>query len=96
MTSTNHDNDENVVRRVVKGMSDAIGDIIYRDPHEWSERPCPTCRVVTAFFGWDYGCVRFGKESAPKVECRCNCHDFVETYCRDVKCCARGEGPSWQ
>jgi hypothetical protein len=39
-------------------------DGLYRDPHQWSQRPCETCANLSKFFGYDFGCVRFAKERA--------------------------------
>lgn len=39
----------------------AVLDTIYSDPHQWSDRPCPTCRMVTDLTGVAFGCVRYAK-----------------------------------
>lgn len=31
-------------------------DLLYEDPHNWSARPCPTCRVITTIAGKPFGC----------------------------------------
>ena len=40
----------------------AVLEAIYVDPHQWSNRSCPTCRTVTAIWGKDFGCVRYAEE----------------------------------
>ena len=32
---------------------------IQADPHQWSTRPCPTCRAVTAITGIKFGCCAY-------------------------------------
>lgn len=31
------------------------------DPHQWSKRPCETCRQITKAIGADFGCVGYSK-----------------------------------
>lgn len=28
------------------------------DPHQWSKRPCPTCRPISELLGRPFGCVK--------------------------------------
>ena len=35
------------------------------DNHNWSNRPCSTCRAVTALLGADFGCVLKAKGLTP-------------------------------
>ena len=39
-----------------------IAELIYRDSHSWSERPCGTCQAITSIIGADFGCDRYRKE----------------------------------
>ncbi len=41
----------------------AVLDLIQGDPHQWSNRPCPTCRPITKMIGRPFGCYRFQKEN---------------------------------
>lgn len=43
-------------------ITQAQNDLIYADPHQWSTRPCPTCRTITALVGYPFGCVRYAVE----------------------------------
>lgn len=36
-------------------------DLLQRDPHQWSTRPCSTCQTVTTLAGRDFGCVAHAK-----------------------------------
>ena len=40
----------------------AVLDLIYGDPHQWSHRPCPTCQPISTMLGQPFGCYRFQKE----------------------------------
>ena len=45
---------------------DAALDTIQGDPHQWSKRPCPTCRAITTTFGRDFGCTKYASALAAK------------------------------
>lgn len=47
-----------------RAMPAAVLDLIYKDPHSWSTRPCPTCRTITAIIGQPFGCNRYQAEQA--------------------------------
>lgn len=40
-------------------MPSAVLDLIQGDPHQWSNRPCPTCRPITTMLGRPFGCYRY-------------------------------------
>ena len=47
------------------GILVAVGpvlELIYKDPHSWSTRPCATCRAASAIIGQPFGCDRYRKE----------------------------------
>lgn len=31
-------------------------ELLQVDPHQWSDRPCPTCRPISAIVGKPFGC----------------------------------------
>ena len=37
----------------------ALADLLYEDPHQWSTRPCGTCRTASGLIGKPYGCYRY-------------------------------------
>ena len=41
----------------------AVTDLIYEDPHDWSNRPCQTCKVITSLIGEPFGCTRYRVQS---------------------------------
>ena len=55
---------ENAVRAAARMVTRAVADLLYADPHSWSERPCGTCRSITGLLGFDFGCNRRAKEKA--------------------------------
>lgn len=40
--------------------------LIDRDDHTWQDRPCPTCRTVTAFLGKPFGCNRTSAQASER------------------------------
>ena len=37
----------------------AVFGLIQQDPHQWSDRPCPTCRAATSILGYKFGCDKY-------------------------------------
>lgn len=37
-------------------------DLLYKDAHHWSQRPCSTCRTISDLLGFDFGCIRYEVE----------------------------------
>ena len=35
---------------------DAVLNLLQDDPHQWSERSCPTCRAIGSLAGRPFGC----------------------------------------
>jgi len=44
----------------------AVLDLIQGDPHQWSNRPCPTCQPISKMIGRPFGCYRFQAEQAKR------------------------------
>lgn len=40
----------------------AILDLLQADPHQWSSRPCPTCRAITLLAARPFGCLLHAKK----------------------------------
>lgn len=40
----------------------AAMDLLYGDSHQWSSRPCSTCRAISGLLKLDFGCTRYAKE----------------------------------
>ena len=48
---------------MLEANTDSAIDLIYKDPHQWSTRPCSTCTAVTALLGKEFGCVIFKRHN---------------------------------
>ena len=55
-----------IVRAAANLILDAVSDCLYGDPHQWSNRPCGTCRTITLLVGKPFGCYRYQMPSATK------------------------------
>lgn len=47
------------IQAAARVLARAALNLLYADPHQWSTRPCPTCRAITAMIDEPYGCDRF-------------------------------------
>lgn len=45
-----------IVQAAAQVLVDAALRLIEVDPHQWSPRPCPTCRAVSSIVGRPFGC----------------------------------------
>jgi hypothetical protein len=59
MAEEGHANHERRIRALEQVLPSAVLDAIYADPHQWSDRPCATCRSVSQLTGRPFGCERF-------------------------------------
>ena len=55
---------DDVINACAMRLCKAGFDLLQADPHQWSERPCPTCRSITALIGSDFGCNLYAKQMA--------------------------------
>lgn len=53
---------ENAVQAAARLLVRAGMEQLYHDSHQWSRRPCGTCRSITRLLGEDFGCIRYAKE----------------------------------
>ncbi len=51
---------------VAELLKDAAGPntLLQDDPHQWSERPCPTCRAIGSVVGKPFGCYVYAQQWA--------------------------------
>jgi hypothetical protein len=61
---------DEVIAAAVRVITHTAFELIYADPHQWSTRPCQTCRAVTAILGKPFGCERYriARESTPPTK----------------------------
>lgn len=56
--------DEAIIRAGAMIIVGAALDVIQADPHQWSMRPCPTCRTVGSILGRPFGCYRYQQQKS--------------------------------
>ncbi len=47
---------DDVIKAAVKVITEPMLRLLQDDPHQWSDRPCPTCRPISSMIGADFGC----------------------------------------
>ncbi len=47
---------KDIIKEAAKILSDAALDLIEKDPHQYSKRPCDTCRTISNLIGRPFGC----------------------------------------
>lgn len=57
---------KNRVSALESTLPSAVSELIYKDPHKWSTRPCPTCKPISTMIGQPFGCVRYAIERTQK------------------------------
>lgn len=48
-----------IVTEIVAVIMDPVLRLIQDDPHQWSIRPCQTCRGIGAIIGKPFGCYEY-------------------------------------
>jgi len=48
--------EEQIVQAAARLIMRAVLNAIQSDPHQWSTRPCATCRLVSGVLGEPFGC----------------------------------------
>jgi hypothetical protein len=56
------------VKAVFAVLTEAMLNIIQEDPHQWSERPCQSCKTISAMIGRPFGCYLYAKQRAEQRE----------------------------
>ena len=49
---------EDIIRAAANVIVDPIIRLIEDDPHQWSTRPCQTCKTISSLIGKPFGCVK--------------------------------------
>jgi hypothetical protein len=52
---------EQTIRAAVKVVTKPILELIEKDPHQWSSRPCSTCQTISGLVGRPFGCYAYAK-----------------------------------
>lgn len=61
------DEAKQIVEAAAKVLLEAVTDVLDRDPHCWSYRPCDTCRLVSTIIGKPFGCIRKAQEQRKRL-----------------------------
>jgi len=43
---------------LLRALAESVASVVESDPHQFSTRPCQTCRVVSGLLGRSFGCER--------------------------------------
>lgn len=52
------------LRAMAATLFDGALSVIEADPHQWSARPCASCRVVGGIVGRNFGCYLYAAKNA--------------------------------
>ena len=55
-----------IIQAAVQIIVKPVLNLIQNDPHQWSTRPCSTCKTISELTGKDFGCVLYAKERGIK------------------------------
>ena len=61
------DEAKRLIRAASNILIDAVLDIIQKDSHQWSMRPCQSCQTISSIIGKPFGCYKY-QEQRKKVE----------------------------
>lgn len=58
--------DEQEAKAVIQAAANVLLDVVLRelqvDPHQWSDRPCSTCRSISGVIGKPFGCYLYAEQ----------------------------------
>ena len=56
--------DERVIKAAINVVMASVLNVLQNDPHQWSTRPCATCRTITDVTGQKFGCYLYAERRA--------------------------------
>jgi len=59
--------EEEIIRAAVNVIVEPILSLLQNDPHQWSTRPCSTCRTITIITGKPFGCILMAEQKRRKM-----------------------------
>lgn len=62
----NSDEAAEIVKAAARLVIDAMAGMLQDDPHQWSERPCATCKSISGFLGRAFGCYLLMEQRAER------------------------------
>lgn len=60
--------DNNIIRAAVKVITEPMLRLLQDDPHQWSDRPCATCKSISSIIGADFGCYLYAERRRKRKE----------------------------
>lgn len=54
--------DEQIIKAAVNVIIKPILRLLQDDPHQWSTRPCSTCKAITSMIGESFGCTKWHED----------------------------------
>ena len=55
-------NDEQIIKAAVNVIIKPVLRLLQEDPHQWSSRPCSTCKAITSITGESFGCTKWRED----------------------------------
>lgn len=53
---------EKVIKAAANILMDTVLELLQKDPHQWSTRPCSTCKAISSILGKPFGCYKYKKD----------------------------------
>jgi len=60
--------EEQIIKAVVNVLIEPVLSLLQNDPHQWGNRPCPTCKSITSIIGKPFGCILKAQQSVKHVK----------------------------
>ena len=61
-------NEREEIKIALSMLMDAVLSLLQKDPHQWSARPCGTCRTISGLIGKPFGCYEYRRRKEDKDE----------------------------
>lgn len=55
-------NTDEIIKSFRTSLIDTVLNLIQSDPHQWTIRPCPTCRAISNMIDKPFGCILYAQE----------------------------------
>ena len=59
---------DDVIKAAARVLLEPVLSLLQNDPHQWSTRPCETCRAISSIVGRDFGCILHAKRQVARGE----------------------------
>lgn len=62
--------EKKVIKAAVNIIVESVLNLIQKDPHQWSARPCSTCRAISSIINKPFGCILYAIEKKKNEQLR--------------------------